>query len=43
MGVFTAPKSSENGKIVFLGHPSTDYSSVAFDIYLSEEDLKLGL
>ncbi|MDA0344743.1 MAG: S9 family peptidase [Proteobacteria bacterium] len=35
-GVFTTPKSSENGKIVFLGHPSTNYSSVAFDVYLSD-------
>jgi len=36
-GVFNSPKSSNDGKIAFLGHPSTDYSSVAFDVYLSKK------
>ena len=35
-GVYTSPKSSGDGKIVFLGHPTTEYSSVAFDVYLHD-------
>ena len=35
-GAYTSPKSSGDGKIVFLGHPTTEYSSVAFDVYLHD-------
>ena len=34
-GVFSTPKSSDDGeKIVYLGHPNTQYSSVAFDVWV---------
>lgn len=34
-GVFSNPKSSDDGKkIVYLGHPNTQYSSVAFDVWV---------
>tara|TARA_B100001287_G_scaffold15172_2_gene11443 strand:+ start:1213 stop:3189 length:1977 start_codon:yes stop_codon:yes gene_type:complete len=34
-GVFSTPKSSDDGeKIVYLGHPNTEYSSVAFDVWI---------
>ena len=35
-GVYNSPKPSADGKIAFLGHPSKDYSYVAFDVYLSD-------
>tara|TARA_B110000503_G_C7162794_1_gene420465 strand:- start:164 stop:2149 length:1986 start_codon:yes stop_codon:yes gene_type:complete len=36
-GVFTSPKASPDGeKIVFSGHPSKNYSSVANDIYIRD-------
>ena len=38
-GVYLSPKSSKNGdKIAFLGHPSKNYSSVAFDVWLHENN-----
>lgn len=35
-GVYTSPKPSSEGRIAFLGHPSKDYSYVAFDIYVND-------
>ena len=35
-GVYNSPKASSEGKIAFLGHPSKDYSYVAFDVYLKD-------
>ena len=36
-GVFSTPKASPDGnKIVFTGHPSKNYSSVATDIYVRD-------
>ena len=35
-GVFNSPKPSSEGKIAFLGHPSKDYSYVAFDVYVND-------
>ena len=35
-GVYNSPKPWSDGKIAFLGHPSKDYSYVAFDVYLSD-------
>ena len=38
-GVFSTPKSSEDGtKIVYLGHPNTEYSSVAFDVWIHSKN-----
>lgn len=38
-GVFTSPKASPDGtKIVFTGHPSQNYSSVAYDVYVRDVD-----
>jgi dipeptidyl aminopeptidase/acylaminoacyl peptidase len=36
-GVYMTPKASRDGKkIAFIGHPSTDYSSVAHDVYIRD-------
>ena len=36
-GVFSSPRASIDGKkIIFIGHPSRDYSSVAFDVWIHE-------
>jgi dipeptidyl aminopeptidase/acylaminoacyl peptidase len=35
-GVYNSPKPSSEGRIAFLGHPSKDYSYVAFDIYVND-------
>ena len=38
-GVFSTPKGSEDGtKIVYLGHPNTEYSSVAFDVWIHSKN-----
>ena len=38
-GVYNSPKPSSEGKIAFLGHPSKDYSYVAFDVYVKDGEV----
>ena len=38
-GVYSSPMASDDGKkIIYTGHPSKDFSSVAFDVFINENN-----